>query len=300
GYPSGRGLCRRAPARQRLRDGGGFASGPGEGTTAPPARAQAPHRARARSCDRDVQPEGRRRQDDVHHQPGCRADRVRPARAAHRPRPAGCPVGRARDPGSEHGPDDLQRAHGAEDDAGRRPRADRRPRPGPGAEQHRPLGRRGAAGERGGPRADAAAGARRRPQRLRLHPHRLPAVAGPAHGQRPDRGPGRDHPAGVRVLLPARGRPARRHDRQGQGAAEPVAGDLRDPRDDVRLAHRPLPRGVQPGGRGLRRHRVPDRHPAHRAVPGDHGRRSADHDLGTDLRWRSRLPRPRQGGAGTV
>ena len=53
-------------------------------------------RARARPHHRDVQPEGRRRQDDVHHQPGCRADRVRPARAADRPRPAGCAVGRAR------------------------------------------------------------------------------------------------------------------------------------------------------------------------------------------------------------
>ncbi|CAA9273826.1 MAG: ParA-like protein, partial [uncultured Blastococcus sp.] len=300
GYPSGRGLCRRAPARQRPRDGGDLTSGPGEGTAAPPVRPQAPDPARARSHHRDVQPEGRRRQDDVHHQPGCGTHRVRPARAAHRPGPAGRAVGRPGHPRPEHGPDDLQRPHGAEDHAGRRPRAHRHPGPGPRPQQHRPLGRRGAAGQRGRPRADPAPGARRRARRLRLHPHRLPALAGPADGERADGGAGRHHPAGVRVLLAARGGPARRHDRQGQGAAQPVAGDLRDPRDDVRLADGALPRGVQPGRRGLRRRRLPDRHPAHRAVPGDHGRRPADHHVGAHLVGRLGVPRPCQGGAGTV
>ena len=44
-------------------------------------------------------------------------------------------------------------------DAARGRRADRRARHGPAALQHRPVRRRGAAGARGGPRADPAAGA---------------------------------------------------------------------------------------------------------------------------------------------
>ena len=50
-------------------------------------------------------------------------------------------------------------------------------RAGPAAEQHRPVRRRGAAGRRGGPRADAGPGAGAGRRRLRLRPHRLPAVA---------------------------------------------------------------------------------------------------------------------------
>ena len=38
----------------------------------------------------------------------------------------------------------------------------------------------------------------------------------------------------------------------------------------------------------------------HRAVPGDHGRRAADHHVGPDVVGRRGVPRPRQGGAGPV
>ena len=52
--------------------------------------------ARPGEGHRDVQPEGRRRQDHLDDQPRCRARRVRPPGAAGRPRPAGRAVRRAR------------------------------------------------------------------------------------------------------------------------------------------------------------------------------------------------------------
>ena len=51
-----------------------------------------------------------------------------------------------------------------------------------------------------------------------VDPHRLPALAGTAHGQRADRRAVGDDPAGVRVLLPAGGRAAPGHDPQDPGA----------------------------------------------------------------------------------
>ena len=67
-----------------------------------------------------------------------------------------------------------------------RRRADQHPgqEPGPGAEQHRPVGRGDPAGQRGGPRADAGPRAVPGAGPLRLRPDRLPAVAGAAHRQR--------------------------------------------------------------------------------------------------------------------
>ncbi len=117
-------------------------------------------RARQRPGRGDVQPEGRRRQDDDHHQPGRLAGRVRPQGAAGRLRPAGLAVGRPRAQPARDGPVGLQPADGARRHPRRRRRALRRARHGPAALQHRPLGRRGAAGPRGRPRADPAAGAR--------------------------------------------------------------------------------------------------------------------------------------------
>ena len=55
-------------------------------------------RARSGAHRRGLQPEGRRRQDHDHHQPGRRARRAGPPGAARRLRPAGRAVGRARDP----------------------------------------------------------------------------------------------------------------------------------------------------------------------------------------------------------
>ncbi len=58
-----------------------------------PARPEAGHGARAGPGDRDVQPEGWRRQDHDDHQPGRGARGVRPQGAAGRLRPAGLAVG---------------------------------------------------------------------------------------------------------------------------------------------------------------------------------------------------------------
>jgi hypothetical protein len=73
--------------------------------------------------------------------------------------PQGLAVGRSRAEPARDGADDLQPA----DAAGRQHRgrrgADQRRGHGPLAVQHRPVGCRGAAGARGGARADAAAGA---------------------------------------------------------------------------------------------------------------------------------------------
>ena len=64
---------------------------------------------------RDGEPEGRRRQDHDHHQPGRRAGRVRPQGAAGRLRPAGRALGRPGRQPAQPRPVDLQPA-----DAGRR------------------------------------------------------------------------------------------------------------------------------------------------------------------------------------
>ena len=124
--------------------------------------AQAARHPRQRPGHLDVQPEGRRRQDHDHDQPRCVAGRVRPQGAAGRLRPAGLALGRAGAQPPRDGPDRLQPADAAGRDAPRGRRAHRRARHGPASLQHRPVGRRGAAGARGGPRADPACGCSRR------------------------------------------------------------------------------------------------------------------------------------------
>ena len=81
--------------RSRMTDDGGTADGANlTGPSAPgDPRTEAQERARPGQGHRDVQPEGRRRQDDVDHQPGRQPRRVRPPGVAGRPRPAGRAVG---------------------------------------------------------------------------------------------------------------------------------------------------------------------------------------------------------------
>ena len=142
------------------------------------------------------------------------------------------------------------RPHDLQPDA--RPRTPRSPtcwcrpgidgrRPDPG--QHRPVRRRGAADQRGRPGADpgprAAAGA----ARLRLRADRLPAVTRSAHRQRAGLRERRDHAAGRRVLLAARGRAAGGHHRQGAGPDQPRPVARRRAGHHVRRPHRARPRG---------------------------------------------------------
>ena len=160
---------------------------------------------------------------------------------------------------------------------------------GPAAQQHRPVRRRGAAGHRGRARAGARPRAQAGARPLRRHPHRLPALARPAHDQRAGLRRHRPHPAGLRVLQPARGGAADGHHRQGAGPAQPGPRDPRHPGHDVRPAHAAHPRGAAPGHRGVRRPRVRRGDQPHGPVPGDHRGRRADHHLGADL---ERVRRP--------
>ena len=77
---------------------------------------------------------------------------------------------------------------------------DQRGRHGPAAQQHRPVRGRGPAGARGRPGVRARPGAASRSARVRRRPHRLPALARPAHGERAGLRGRRARPAGVRVL----------------------------------------------------------------------------------------------------
>ena len=116
-----------------------------------------------------------------------------------RPRPAGQRHDRARDQPPRRRGLDLRRDH--ERRPGRRlRRADEPQEPLRAPGDHRPRRRRDRARPGVQPRAEAAPGARRGARRVRLHAHRLPAVARAAHRQRARRRRRRDRPDPVRVL----------------------------------------------------------------------------------------------------
>ena len=117
--------------------------------------------------------------------------------------------------------------------------------------------------------------------RLRRHPHRLPALARPAHRQRARLRARRDRPAGVRVLRDARRGAADGDDREGLSAAEPRSSRSTAARHHVRLAHAAHPRGPGQRRRGVRRQGLPHRDQPHGPVPGRHRGRRADHDAST-------------------
>ena len=73
--------------------------------------------------------------------------------------------------------------------------------------------------------------------RLRLHPHRLPALARPADGQRPGRLRRRAGPDPVRVLRARGPRPAPAQRRPGEVEPQPRARCSGNRADDVRRAH---------------------------------------------------------------
>ena len=182
-----------------------------------PDRHRMPRPAAASGADRR-QPEGRRRQDHQHRQPRRSAGDARRSGPRRRPRPAGqrqhgpgrrAPVGHAvglraaarRDPARRG-----RHASSASDEPVVR------------AGDHRPRRRGDRARLDGRPRAAAqagalAGGAGRVGRRLR--PHRLPAVARPADGQRARRGRGGADPDPVRVLRAGGSRPAAEQHRPG-------------------------------------------------------------------------------------
>ena len=111
------------------------------------------------------------------------------------------------------------------------------PQPVRGARQPRPGRRRDRAGPGLQPGAAAAPGARRGPRRLRLRPHRLPAVARPADGERPGRGLRGAGADPVRVLRPRGPGPAAAQRRPGAEEPEPGARAVDDRPGHVRRPH---------------------------------------------------------------
>ena len=186
------------------------------------ARTGSADRARPGAGHRGGEPEGRRRQDDVHDQPRRGARRVRPPGAPRRLRPAGRAVGRAGRAGPRARHHDLQPAHGAR-------RRDRRRHPRDLASRawtccratstcpppRCSSSRRSAASRRSAGRSSRCSTATTsilidcQPSLGLLTINAL--ACADAH---PD-------PAGLRVLQPARRRAADGHDRQGAGSAQP-------------------------------------------------------------------------------
>ena len=152
----------------------------------------------------------------------------------------------------------------------------------------RPGRRRDRARLDGRPRAAAQAGAVARGARRagrRLRPHRLPAVARPADGQRARRGRGGADPDPVRVLRAGGPRAAAEQHRPRAQPPQPRPARLDDPADDVRRPHQARRPGDQRGPQALRRHRAADRDPAQRQGVGG-ARLQPD-----GARVRPRLPR---------
>ena len=168
------------------------------------------------------QPEGRRRQDDDDDQRRRLPRRARSADADHRPRPAGQRLDRPRHREPWPGDLDVPRAD-ARGAAGELHRADRRQGPVRGAGEPRSGRGRDRAGAGVQPGDPAQAGDRRRHRRLRLRPHRLPAVARAADRQRPQRGAGGAGADPVRVLRPRRSRPAAAQRRPRAAQPEPAS-----------------------------------------------------------------------------
>ena len=90
-----------------------------------------------------------------------------------------------------------------------------------------------------------------RSPRLRRDPHRLPALAGAAHGERADRESRRGRSHWSASSSPARRGAADRDDRQGARSPQPDDRTRRGAGDDVRPAHAALARGARAGRRGF-------------------------------------------------
>ncbi len=272
---------------------GGHAGGPGtdRSSAARLRRPAGPGVARPRPGHRAVQPEGRRRQDDDHDEPGRCAGRVRPQGAPGRLRPAGRAVSRPR-----RAP---RGGRAVAVPAAGRPR---RRRPRASSADHRRSRASTCCPPTSTCRRPRCTWSPRSPARWcssgccgpLLDDYDVVLIdcqpsPGPARGQRADRRARRADPGGVRVLRPARRRPAAADHREGHRPAELRSRDRRRPADHVRPAHPAQPRGRGPAGGRVRRQGLPHRHRPHREVP-RLLRRLAAHDAATPPP--TRAPRP--------
>ena len=205
------------------------------------------------------QSERRRGQNHHGHQSGGFAGPAGQEGAAARRRPAGQ---RHVGPGLRHQPGRHLRVHlgGSQ---GRRgdPRKPRNRTSVAAALVDRPGGRRRRAAQDGGctPRHQAHRRLGARP--LRLHLHRLLALAGLHDGQNPHGGGHGADSRAVRIPGPGRALQAAGHDPQGQEFAQPRARDRRFRADDVHAQPAQQPGGHR-GSRPLRRPDLRHHHPA--------------------------------------
>ena len=130
---------------------------------------------------------------------------------------------------------------------------------------------------------------------VRLHLHRLPAVARTAHAQCAGRGRHRADPAALRVLRARRAGGTGRHDAAREGGAEPGARSRRRAADDVRRAHQPGSAGRARRARVLQGQGVQHDHPAQRAAGRGAEPRHARGALRRQVARRRRLQRARAG-----
>ena len=121
--------------------------------------------------------------------------------------------------------------------------ADRARAPDPRPRRPEPHGSGGGARAPPGPRVPPEGGPRSRGRPVRLRDRRLPALPGPPHRERPDRGPERPRAPAVRVLRPRGGLGAHGHPAPGAAGLEPRAGRRGRAPDHGRRADEPHPAG---------------------------------------------------------
>ena len=179
-------------------------------------------RKRRGKSHRNRKPEGRRGQN--HHR--RQSERLRGVAGQKSPGGGPGPPGqhhlRLRRAQKQAGVRHLHLPDGRRRCAGRHPQDRVQHRP--AALQHPAGGRGRGTGQHPPPRNAAAHRAGPRGAPLRLHLHRLPALAGPAHHQRPVRLRHRAHPSAVRVLLPGGSHRTDEHPQNRAQEVQPLPG----------------------------------------------------------------------------
>ncbi len=175
---------------------------------------------------------------------------------------------------------------------GRRGGAARRARqPLARAGQPRPRRRRGRAAADRGLRDAPARAARPGPRALRVHPARLPAVAGPGQRQRAGRRRPGDRPGAGRVPGARGPGPVPRHPGADPARAQPAPGAVGSADHHARRAHPPRPGRRARAARPLPRDGLRDGDPAQRPSRRGAELRPARDRARPDLARLGRLPR---------